>query len=432
MSEEYDFDAIVVGAGCAGSVAAYELASAGYAVLLVERGDTPGSKNMTGGRIYVHSLAKVFDDWADAPLERRITHERISLMTAESDMTVDYTSQKMRDIGADSYSVLRGPFDQWLADRAEEAGAEVLCGVVVEEVLKDEQGRVFGIRAGEDELTGKVLLLCDGVNSLLTEQAVGAQTPPASQMAVGIKQTIALPAPVISDRCGTSDDSEGMAWMMAGDATKGRFGGGFCYTNRESISLGVVAGIGATMSGSVPVYGMLEELKARPEIAALIKGGELIEHSGHMVPEGGINIMPKLYADGVLVSGDAAMMCVNYGYSVRGMDYAIAAGQMAGEAACSALEVDDTSAAGLACYRQMLDASFVMKDLRSFAAAPAFMEGFDRMFNGYPALVGNIMDEMFTVDGTPAKHIKEFAMPLVKEVGYLNLLKDVRGALKTL
>ena len=55
-----DFDAIVVGAGCAGSVAAYELAKAGKEVLLIERGNFAGAKNMTGGRIYAHSRARSF------------------------------------------------------------------------------------------------------------------------------------------------------------------------------------------------------------------------------------------------------------------------------------------------------------------------------------------------------------------------------------
>ncbi|MBQ6411501.1 MAG: FAD-dependent oxidoreductase, partial [Atopobiaceae bacterium] len=115
MPVEYDFDAIVVGAGCAGSVAAYELASAGCAVLLVEKGEAPGSKNMTGGRIYTHSLKKVFPDFeSEAPLERRVVRERISLMAEESNLTIDYESDKMKVEGQESYTVLRGPFDQWL------------------------------------------------------------------------------------------------------------------------------------------------------------------------------------------------------------------------------------------------------------------------------------------------------------------------------
>ncbi len=119
-----DFDAIVVGAGCAGSVAAYELASAGKSVLVVERGNFAGAKNMTGGRIYSHALKLVFPNFEEeAPLERRITHERISLMSDDANFTIDFSSKAMKQEGRDSYSVLRGPFDQWLAGKAEEAGA---------------------------------------------------------------------------------------------------------------------------------------------------------------------------------------------------------------------------------------------------------------------------------------------------------------------
>ena len=46
---ETDFDIIVVGSGCAGAVAAYTAASAGKSVLVVERGNFAGAKNMTSG-----------------------------------------------------------------------------------------------------------------------------------------------------------------------------------------------------------------------------------------------------------------------------------------------------------------------------------------------------------------------------------------------
>ena len=239
-----DFDAIVVGAGCAGSVAAYELAKAGKSVLVIERGNYAGAKNMTGGRIYSFALKEVFPDFEkEAPLERKVTHERISLISADANFTVDFSSDKMLIPGQDSYTVLRAPFDQWLASKAEEAGADMIYGIAVEELVKDESGRVVGVKAGEDEITAEVVLLCDGVNSLLTAQAVGAQRPPANGVAVGIKQTIALPAEVITDRIGAASDEDGAAWLFSGYATKGTFGGGFLYTNRESISLGLVAGI---------------------------------------------------------------------------------------------------------------------------------------------------------------------------------------------
>lgn len=429
-----DFDAIVVGAGLAGSVAAYELAKAGREVLMVERGNFAGAKNMTGGRLYAHSLKKVFPDFEkEAPLERKICHERISLMTGDSNFTVDFSSDAMEDESQASYSVLRGPFDQWLASKAEDAGAEAIYGIPVESLIRDESGKVCGIKAGEDEITAEVVILCDGVNSLLAQEAVVYSKPPASQIAVGVKEVFELDEQTIDDRL-LCNPGEGAAWLFAGDATHGVFGGGFMYTNRTSISLGVVAGIEACAStaNATPVYQMLEDLKKHPAVAPLIKGAKVVEHSGHMVPEGGINIMPPLIGDGVMLAGDSAMMCINLGYMVRGMDYAIAAGQMAGQQAAKALDAGDTSKAGLQGYVDALEQSFVLKDLRQYKDEPAFMENFDRMFNGYPVMVRDVMNSMFVVDGSPVTPMKQNAMPIVKRMGIMNILKDVRGAMKAL
>ena len=429
-----DFDAIVVGAGLAGSVAAYELAKAGKEVLMVERGNFAGAKNMTGGRLYAHSLKKVFPDFEkEAPLERKICHERISLMTGDSNFTIDFSSDAMEDKSQASYSVLRGPFDQWLASKAEDAGTEAIYGIPVESLIRDESGKVCGIKAGEDEITAEVVILCDGVNSLLAQEAVVYGKPPASQIAVGVKEVFELDEQTIDDRL-LCNPGEGAAWLFAGDATHGVFGGGFMYTNRTSISLGVVAGIEACAStaNATPVYQMLEDLKNHPAVAPLIKGAKVVEHSGHMVPEGGINIMPPLIGDGVMLAGDSAMMCINLGYMVRGMDYAIAAGQMAGQQAVKALDAGDTSKAGLQGYVDALEQSFVLKDLRQYKDEPAFMENFDRMFNGYPVMVRDIMNSMFVVDGSPVTPMKQNVMPIVKRMGIMNILKDVRGAMKAL
>ncbi|WP_165252781.1 FAD-dependent oxidoreductase [Adlercreutzia sp. ZJ304] len=428
-----DFDAIIVGSGCAGPIAAYELAKAGKTVLVVERGNFAGAKNMTGGRIYAHSIKKVFPNFEkEAPVERRITRERISLMAPDSNFTFDFTSNQMGVEGQDSYSVLRGPFDQWLASKAEEAGAEYIYGIGVQQLVKDESGKVCGIRAEDDEITAEVTILCDGVNSVLAHQAVDFSQLSTSQVAVGIKQVFALPADVITNRVLAASDTEGTSWLFAGDATKGLFGGGFMYTNRNSISLGIVAGIEAVASGIYPISQMMEDFKAHPDIAALIKGGEMVEHSGHMVPEGGLNSMPPLVGDGVMLAGDSAMMCVNLGYVVRGMDYAIAAGQMAGQAAVRAIDKGDTSVTGLQCYVDMLKDSFVLKDFEKFSNAPTFMGGFNRMFAAYPTMIGNIMNGMFVIDGQPICHVRDIVKTEMKEIGVFNLLKDARGALKAL
>ena len=426
-----DFDAIVVGSGCAGPVAAYELAKAGKSVLVVERGTFCGAKNVSGGRLYTHALRAVFPDFRQsAPLERRITRERVTFLAPDAATTLDVSDELMADERYESYSVLRARFDPWLAAQAEEAGAEYINGIAVEELLKQD-GRVSGVRAGGDEITADVVLLCDGVNSLLVPQAVGGERLQPSQVAVGIKEVIELPARVISDRA-LSADGDGMAWLFVGDATHGRVGGGFLYTNSDTISIGLVATISDLFESRTPIYQMLEDFKRHPSVAPIIAGGTVVEHSGHMVAEAGYDAMPPLVGEGVLLAGESALMCVNAGYTVRGMDFAIAAGQLAGRSAAAALEAGDTSAAGLAGYRQALEDSFVLQDLKTLRKFPHFMESTPRLFNEYPKLARDAMRSLFLADGTPVKPLRKSLLPLAKRVGYLNLIKDLGKGVKAL
>ena len=426
-----DFDAIVVGSGCAGPVAAYELAKAGKSVLVVERGTFCGAKNVSGGRLYTHALRAVFPDFRQsAPLERRITRERVTFLAPDAATTLDVSDELMADERYESYSVLRARFDPWLAAQAEEAGAEYINGIAVEELLKQD-GRVSGVRAGGDEITADVVLLCDGVNSLLVPQAVGGERLQPSQVAVGIKEVIELPERVISDRA-LSADGDGMAWLFVGDATHGRVGGGFLYTNSDTISIGLVATISDLFESRTPIYQMLEDFKRHPSVAPIIAGGTVVEHSGHMVAEAGYDAMPPLVGEGVLLAGESAVMGVNAGYTVRGMDCAIAAGQLAGRSAAAALEAGDTSAAGLAGYRQALEDSFVLQDLKTLRKFPHFMESTPRLFNDYPKLARDAMRSLFLADGTPVKPLRKSLLPLAKRVGYLNLIKDLGKGVKAL
>lgn len=426
-----DFDAIVVGGGLAGSVAAYTLASAEKSVLVVERGNYCGAKNMTGGRIYTHSLAKIFPDYQDAPLQRKVTHERISLMSPDSNFTIDYSARELEQAGKESYTVLRGPFDQWLAEKAEDAGAEYICGIAVEDLMI-ENGKVCGVIAGEDEITADVVILADGVNSLLTSKAgLSKKAPAIHQVAVGAKETIELPADVIESRF-LCNPGEGASWLFAGDCSNGIIGGAFVYANEESVSVGIVATMSEVLKQDIPVYQMLENFKNRPEIKPLIAGGKLVEYSGHVVPEGGIHMMPEIIGDGVLVAGDAAMLCMNLGYTVRGMDLAVESGSIAAKAAIKALDAGDTSKAGLGVYKSMLDNSFIMHDMNMYAETPEFLENCPGMFRGYPEMIRDIMTPLFMVDGEPRQHVMKLAMPQVKKQGLFKLGKVAMKGVKVL
>ena len=116
-----------------------------------------------------------------------------SLSWTRENLTLDFTSRELGMEGQDSYSVLRGDFDQWLMGICEDAGCDIIPGIAVEELLKDEAGNVIGIRAGEDDITAYVTIIAEGCNSLLTERGLGARRPKPNEMAVGHQG--GLPAP---------------------------------------------------------------------------------------------------------------------------------------------------------------------------------------------------------------------------------------------
>jgi electron transfer flavoprotein-quinone oxidoreductase len=260
--------------------------------------------------------------------------------------------------------------------------------------------------------------------------AQGLHRFPAEHYAVGIKEVIALDPGQINDRF-SLDGDEGTARLYVGEVTRGLFGGGFLYTNRESISLGLVIGIHdfVLKGGASEVPALLDAFKSRPEIAPLIKGGGTLEYGAHMIPEGGYGGLSPLFGEGILVAGDAAGFALNMGFTVRGMEYALASGHFAAKAVLKAKEARDFSAGSLSVYKKMLEESFVLKDFISFRETPAVLSN-PRFFDHYPAFVGDIMKDLY---GIPAGS-KERIYPTLRKhltIGELwAMFKDLKGLIK--
>ena len=189
--------------------------------------------------------------------------------------------------------------------------------------ISDSPGRVLGIKAGDDEIAAEVVVVAEGVLGLLSSRAGLRDKPEASHHALGYKEVIELPSRVIEDRWHLNS-GEGAAHLFVGDLTRGMMGGGFVYTNKESISLGLVIGMDQLSAGKsgLESWQLLDEFKQLPGIQPLVAGGRVTEYSAHTIAEGGIAQVPRLFGDGYVLVGDAAGLSLNALFTVRGMDFA--------------------------------------------------------------------------------------------------------------
>jgi electron transfer flavoprotein-quinone oxidoreductase len=422
------FDAVIVGAGPAGCMAAYRLASEGMRVLVLERGEYPGSKNTSGAMLHAHGLYDLFPEFpGDAPVERFVVDRKIALLTAESSLTVDFKDRHFADPPYNGFTVLRSKFDQWLAQKAEGAGALVMTGAQVDDLIK-EGARVVGVRTRQDqgEVRADVVIIAEGANCVLTEKA-GLRSGPPGEMAVAAKEIIKLSRDTINERFNLKGD-EGASVHYIGACTKGVPGGGFIYTNRDSLSLGLVCRLSGLMERKLKISELVEEFKAHPHVHALIRGGKLKEYSGHMIPEGGYRQVPKLYAAGAMVVGEAASLNFNNGFIIRGMDYAMASGAAAARAVLRAREKNDFTENGLRAYQEELEASFVLKDMMRFRKLPDLLSN-PRIYSAYPDLVCGLSREMFEVDGNEQRRMAAMIWEAMRkqgaDAGLLTIIKDI-------
>ena len=424
-----DTDVIVVGAGPAGSCAAIAAAQAGKRVVLIERGPFPGSKNMYGGVIYPRILDELIPGWFEhAPIQRWVVRRSTMVLSDTGALNIDYRSNAWGQAPYNGATAYRPDFDNWLAQQAVAAGAELICSTTVTGLLRDPQGRITGIKTDrpDGDLTASVVIACDGVNSFIAKEAGLYKNVDASNYTLGVKETLSLPKSVIDERFGVRDNQGVDIEILGG--TSGVNGGGFIYTNLDTIALGVVLKLPKLSAQKKRPEEIIAELKRHPAIAPLIEGAEVIEYSAHVIPEAGLDMMPKMAADGLLVAGDAAALCLAAGIWLEGVNFAMASGMYAGQSAAQAITAGDTTASGLRSYTKKLNETFVLKDHKKLRKIPHLVLS-DRVQHKYPGFVTGIVERMFRVENpNPKPGVRRILREERKKAG-ISLIDLVRDAL---
>lgn len=428
------FEVVIVGAGLSGTAAALTLAREGVEVLVIERGDFPGAKNLFGGILYSGVLDELIPGfWEEAPVERHVVNRRWVILDEDTQVALDLKSARFDEPPFNNtFTALRSKFDRWFAGVAEEAGAFIINETTVEELLFDGD-RVVGVRTGREEgdVEADCVILAEGANALLAEAAGLRPKMEPTNRVNAVKEVLTLPPEVIDDRFHLEGDQGAAIEYFAG-AVDGMVGSGFIYTNRDSLSVGVGCLIHDFLRTRTAPYDLLDRFKAHPAVAPLLRGTETVEYATKMIPEDSYDDLGDLYADGVMLVGDCAGL-VNPSIHHEGTNLAMASGVMAAETYLEGRARGDFSRATLSAYRRKLEESWVMKDLAHYRDAVSFLLDNREFVDDYPDLAIRLLREYFTIDETPKAEVRERLIRTAREeISFLKLARQMWRARKAL
>jgi electron transfer flavoprotein-quinone oxidoreductase len=275
------YDVAIIGGGSAGLAALKQLSNLDKQAILIEAGKQVGTKNISGGILYskrpkhgrTYNVEDVYPEFLqDAPIERRITQYMLHATSQDKVFTMNLTEahEYQANFG---YSVLLNRLNGWFAKQAGESAERQGGGIVSGVHVLSLQWQDEKIVIETDELEpfeAKAVIAADGVNSEVAEMTDARAKFTPEQLYQGVKVIVKLPEEMIEQRFGIGPD-EGAAHLFAGDITLNHIGGGFLYTNRDTLSVGAVYHYDSLMDRPSEPYKLVNALLKNPLVAELIK-----------------------------------------------------------------------------------------------------------------------------------------------------------------
>ena len=423
LENKPEFDVIVVGAGPSGVSAAITIAQADKKVLLIERGDYPGSKNMYGGVMYSHAINEIFPNFLDeAPIERIIRKHNYSVMLENESSNICYSGNIKNDKNI-SFTALRSKFDKWCVEQAQKKGVIYAPRTLVKNlIVKD--NFVVGVKTEIEEIYAPITIIADGVNSLLSKEIGLREDIEPKDVAISVKEVYKLNQNTINERFNLLSDDDGAMIECLGYPFNEILGLSFVYTNKDSIAIGVGISLDELTKTSLRPYDYLDLFKNHPNIKPLIKDGELIEYSAHLIPEGGYKKIPELFTNGAMVVGDAAMLVNNVNF--EGTNLALISGHLAGKTAIIALDCNDSSKNTLKLYQKFIKESFIYQDLKSFKDIMNYVKKRKQSFlDFYPKELNLFLKTFVEANGIAKRKVYlNFILQFLKSRSIIELFKD--------
>jgi electron transfer flavoprotein-quinone oxidoreductase len=362
--------------------------------------------------------------WKEAPVERPIVRRRFSVLSKDSEAALDLRFEEFNHPPYNyTFSVLRSKFDRWFAKQAEDAGATLLTGALVDDLLWEGEKVAGVVIRGGATLKADVVVSCEGTNAFLVEKARLRDRFSHRKVAVGVKEVLAMPREVIQERFGLEGD-QGIAMEFYGQSVRGLVGSAFLYTNQDSVSVGLSCSVESLIAGKIPPSELLAQFKQHPAVRRWVRGAERLEYGAQMIPEGGYYGSPLLVRNGFMVCGSAAGF-VGGAFYHEGSSMALISGRLAAETILEARKQGEYSTRALKPYVQRLRQSPVIKDLYSQRRLSAWCHENPRFFGDYPDLAIELLRDYFMVsEKTKGEIHRGIARKFRRHVGWFRGLRD--------
>ena len=386
-----EFDVVIVGAGPSGLATACKLLQLAQekgqelSVCVVEKGSEVGAHILSGAILEPTALNELFPDWQSmgAPLTTPVVKDEMHILTsATAGMALPSFAIPKPMHNEGNYIVSLGNVCRWLAEQAENLGAEIFPGFAASEVLYHEDGSVKGIATGDMgvsaagehkdsymqgmELHAKYTVFSEGCRGHLGKQLIEKfnldEGTTSQHYGIGIKELWDIdpakhqPGLVV----------HGSGWPL----TKGANGGFFLYHgDNNQVTVGLIIDLSYDNPHLSP-FDEFQRLKHHPVLKQYLEGGNRVSYGARAVEKGGLFALPKMSLPGALLIGcDAGTM--NFA-KIKGSHTAMKSGMLAAETLFEAISNGDEGKQDLLAYGEKFKQSWLHEELykaRNFGAA---------------------------------------------------------------
>lgn len=382
-NERIDFDVLFVGGGPANLAGAIHLVQMAKAkgleleVALIDKGAEIGSHAVSGAILNPIALAELIPDYLErsCPIETTVRGDEFYFLTDTSHYRLPLTPRPMHNKG--HYVISQSRFVRWLGEICEELEINIFPGFAGQQVLFDKDGKtVVGVRTGPKgldkdgnpksnyepgiDLMAKVTVFGEGARGSLVksiEKKLGlysGKLPPVYE--TGIKEVIQLPADNYF-ASSSGNDIHFLGYPLGLDVP----GGGFIYEMADNkIAIGYLTAL-CYQDPMLDPYEAFVRFKRHPFVAAIIKGGKVIEQGARTVSTGGYYSIPKLAVDGGLFVGAGASIFNTP--AIKGIHLIMKSGMLAADAVLIAFGKKDFTANSLNAYPHLLEKSWMQAEL---------------------------------------------------------------------